>query len=370
MRPATENVLITGFPGFTAKRMLQKILRQDVQANLMLLTAEKFQEEAAHFVSKLSASESKRVRVLLGDVCHMDLGLSGEEFRELVESVTLIHHLAGTYDLGVDKRTAERVNIEGTSGVLNLARESPRLRRLVHWSTASVSGKRCGVIMEDELDVGQHFHNFYEETKLASEQLVLAAQKESPITIVRPATIVGDSKTGEIDKLDGPYYLMVLIATNALHLRIPMPGHGTAPLHLVPIDHVVNVVYEASIREQAVGKTLHITDSNPFSARRVYELVAELSDTKLAKSSLLSGITKTILKAPGLKRLGRAPVSFLESLDQQVFYNNKNTTELLQGTDIRCPTFDEYAESLVRHVRSTHQANKRHLDEEVYDPFD
>ena len=368
-RPA-EAILVTGFPAFTAKRMVAKILAADPGAKLFMLTRNKFGDDASEFLTTLPDEHSARVEIVIGDVCNMDLGLSGSEFQTMAKEVTTIHHLAGIYYMGVDKATARRVNIEGTRGVLELAGESKRLRRLCHWSTATVAGKRRGVILEDELDEHQRFHNFYEETKFAAERLAVAAQRRIPITIFRPGLIVGDSKTGEIDKFDGPYYLMVLIATNRLQLHLPLPGRGVAPLPLVPIDYVIDAAYALSIDARAAGRTFHLTDPNPFSARRVYELVAERSRTKPPRGFIPKQLARTLLKAPGIEKLARAPLSFLESFDHQVFYNCRHALELLAGTGIRCPAFDSYAEHLVAYVREVHDAREQEIEDDVFDPFD
>jgi thioester reductase-like protein len=300
----------------------------------------------------------------------MDLGLSGGEYRTLAGEVTSIQHMAGIYYMGVDRATARRVNVDGTRGILELAQEAVRLRRLCHWSTASVAGKRKGVVLEEELDEGQGFHNFYEETKFEAEKLARAAQRNLPITIFRPSIVVGDSGSGEIDKLDGPYYLVVLIATNALQMRVPLPGRGTAPLNLVPIDFVIDAAHALSRDERAAGKTLHLTDPNPLSARKVYELVAQRSEAKLSRGFLPGGLARTLLRTPGLDRLTRAPLSFLDAFDGQCFYNARHAMALLEGHGVRCPPFDTYVDHLVRFVKGVHDARRQKLEDEVFDPFD
>ena len=364
-----ERVLVTGFPAFTAKRMIAKILSADDTADVRVLSRAKFADSAREFLASLPGG-TERAQVVIGDVCDMDLGLSGDEYRTMANEVTTIHHLAGIYYMGVDKATARRVNIEGTRGIIELANDAKRLRRLCHWSTAAVAGKRKGIILEEELDEGQSFHNFYEETKFAAEKLALAAQRRMSVTIFRPGIIVGDSQTGEIDKFDGPYYLMVLIATNALQVHLPLPGRGTAPLHLVPIDYVIEAGYRLSLDARAAGRTLHLTDPNPLSARKVYELIAERSHTKSPRGFIPSGIAKTLLRAPGIERLARGPLTFLESFDHQVFYNCRATLELLADTEVRCPTFDRYADQVVRYVREAHDARRQKIEDEVFDPFD
>jgi thioester reductase-like protein len=363
-------VLVTGFPAFTARRMALKILAGDDQSRVFLLARPKFADAARELARSLPAAQGARVEVVEGDVCDMDLGLSGREYRTLAGEITAIEHMAGIYYMGVDRATARRVNVDGTRGVIELAGDAARLRRLCHWSTAAVSGRRKGVILEEELDEGQSFHNFYEETKFEAEKLARAAQRNLPITILRPGIVVGDSATGEIDKLDGPYYLIVLISTNALQMRVPLPGRGTAPLHLVPIDFVIEAGYRLGRDERAAGKTFHLTDPNPLPARRVYELVAEMSQGKLARGFLPVGLARTLLRTPGLDRLARAPLGFLESFDRQCFYNCRNTIAYLRASDIHCPPFDTYAESLVHFVRGVHAAKRQKLEDEVFDPFD
>jgi len=365
-----EAVLVTGFPAFTAARMVKKILASDEEADLFVLAREKFHGAASELLGSLPEPQRRRARIVVGDVCDMDLGLAGSELRELADQVTTIHHLAGVYYLGVERDLLQRVNVDGTRGVVELAAECRRLRRLCHWSTAMVSGKRKGVVLEEELDEGQSFRNYWEESKLEAERLVRAAARRLPVTIFRPGVIVGDSRTGEIDKLDGPYYLMVLIVEDPLDMGLPLPGRGAAPLHLVPIDFVVDAAYALSRDERAAGMTFHLTDPCPFAARQIYQLVAERAGKKRPRGFIPTGLARAVMRTPGLERLARAPRTFLESLDQLTFYNCRNTIARLAGTGISCPPFDGYAEHLVRYVKDVHAARRRKLEDEVFDPFD
>lgn len=367
--PTAESVLVTGFPAFTARRLVDHILARDPAARVSLLVGAAFLDDARTYLAA-QPERGARVRVIEGDVTAMDLGLAGDELATLAGEATTIHHLAGVYWPGVDRAAARRVNVGGTRGVLELAREAPRLRRLVHWSSATVSGKRKGVILEEELDEGQSFHNVYEETKLEAEKLVRAAMHGLPITIVRPGLIVGDSATGEIDKYDGPYYLMMLIATSAVSLRVPLAGRGTAPLHLVPIDFVIEAAYALSRDERAAGRTFHLTDPNPFAARTVYQRVAELSDGRVPRGLIGGGLARALLRAPGVERLAQVPRHVVEAFDRPCFYNCRGTLELLRGTAIACPSFDRYAEQLIHHVRRVHTEKQRVVADDVRDSLD
>jgi nucleoside-diphosphate-sugar epimerase len=254
--------------------------------------------------------------------------------------------------------------------VLELARDSTQLERVVHWSTAMVSGNRSGTVYEEDLDAGQRFHNAYERTKYEGERLARAAMRQLPVTVVRPSIIVGDTQTGEIDKLDGPYYLMVLIATNASGLRLPILGRGESPLHLVPIDYVIEAAWHVARSEGAAGKTFHLVDPNPLTAREIFEAVADAANTEKPRGSIPRPLARAVLRTPGLARLGRGPLAFLDMLDHAVHYDSTNTAQALAGTTVRCPSLSDYLPVLVRHVLDVARAPEPEGVEEIADPLD
>ncbi|MBS1123691.1 MAG: oxidoreductase, short-chain dehydrogenase/reductase family, partial [Deltaproteobacteria bacterium] len=338
-------------------------------SKIYVLAQPKFAADAERLLATLPGRE--RAEVLVGDVCDMDLGLSSVEYRALSKELTWIHHLAGIYFMGIDETTARRVNVSGTRTVLDLARDAARLQRVVHWSTAMVSGDRKGTFYEEDLEAGQKFHNGYERTKYEAEKLVRAAMRRLPITVLRPGIIVGDSKTGEIDKLDGPYYLMVLIATNASGLRLPLLGRGDAPLHLVPIDYVIDAAWHIGRAETAAGKTFHIVDPSPLTARQVFDGVAEHANTEKPRGHIPRPLARAVLRTPGLARLGRGPLAFVDILDHPVHYDQTNTAQALAGTSLRCPSLTDYLPVLVRYVVDVTKTSPPppDLDEEIADPL-
>jgi len=363
--------LLTGFPAFTAKRMIQQILTAEPDTKLFVLTRDTAAAEATRFLATLT--NHAQAEVITGDLGDMDLGLSSGEYRALSRELTWIHHLAGSYFLGVDEATARRVNVTGTRAVLDLARDTTRLERVVHWSTAMVSGDRTGTFYEQDLEAGQKFRNAYERSKHEAERMVRAAMRQLPITIVRPGMVVGDSRTGEIDNLDGPYYLMVLIATNASNVRLPLLGRGDAPLHLVPVDYVVEAAWHVARDEAAAGKTFHLVDPAPLSVRAVFEAVAEHAHTEKPRGHIPRQLARAVLRTPGLSRLGRGPLAFVDMIDHAVHYDQTNTAQALARTPLRCPSLADYLPVLVRYVLETSHAARPELTAElddVSDPLD
>lgn len=336
-------LLVTGFPRLLARRMAQALSMRDP---VMVLAQEKHSDRAGSFVSTL-----REGRVLIGDVASMHLGLSTAEYRELTQECTGIVHAAEWTWVGADPVTLERVNVEGTRAVLDLAQDCRKLRRLTHFSTVFVSGDRVGVIAEDELSAGQAFRNTYERTMFEAELLVRRAMGQIPCTVLRPAFIVGDSTTGEIDRFDGPYIVAGLLLSTRLQVPLPLPGDGVAPLNVVPIDFAVRASAAIHLDPRAVGRTFHIVDPNPSSSRRVYERVAEREGKKLPRLSLGYKLTDRLLKLPGLEKLTREQRMAFATVNHLSFYSSRNTLELLDGTGISCPPIEGYLDKLIDYAQ-------------------
>ena len=300
-----RHALITGFPGFIARRLVKKLLTADDELGITALVEEHQLATARQTLDGLIESSTGdipvagRIDLIVGDITAMDAGLSGPEFKAITERVTEIYHLAAVRAVDAAQRTAEAVNVHGTQNVLGLAKAAPRLERFVHFSSAYVSGDRQGVIMEDELELGQSFRNAYEATKYRAEVLVRRAASRLPVTIIRPAGVVGDSRTGEVDRFDSVYNLGMLLVASPVAVPVPLAGEGRAPLNLVPVDYVVDASHAIVADPSSVGQTFHVVDPNPLPARRVYEAIAARAGRKLPRYRVPPNLTKALLRFPG-----------------------------------------------------------------------
>ncbi len=364
---AAKQYFVTGFPDFLVKRLVQHIARSDPQHSLSLLLQPKFAKEAEEFVSGLG--HQGHIELLSGDVVDMHLGLSGEEYQSLCGQVTDVFHLAAISHLGAPKDLLWRVNVEGTRNVIELARDCSRLERLNHFSTCYVSGDRVGVIAEDELDRGQGFRNALEETKFQAERLVQRRSLDLPVTIYRPSSVVGDSRTGEIDRFDGPYYLGILLVMSPLVVALPLPGDGVAPLNVVPADYVIEAAWALSRDPRAAGRTFHLADPSPISARRAYEMIAEKANKRLPRFNLSARAADVMLRLPILEKLARPQRAAISYVNHLAIYNCHNTLELLNGTGIQCPPLATYLDKLMAYVQEYYR-RRRSTSAEVEDPLD
>src|SRR4051812_5920077 len=293
--------------------------------------------------------DGQRVEILEGDISDRRLGLGDEQLERLRAEATIAYHLAAIYDLAVPLETAQRVNVDGTGNVLDLCADCEKLERLNYVSTAYVAGDRTGVVYEHELVFGQDFKNHYESTKFQAEAWVRNAMDKVPVTIYRPAIVVGDSKTGETQKFDGPYYMLRTIARSMkMGGRIPQFGASSAPFNVVPVDFVVDALSAAAADPAAVGETLHLVDPDPITA---LELMSTLSreyagkepSYKLpSKAVELSLRTKTVRRA-----FSGAPPESIVYLNHPVRFDTRRASDLLARHGLHCPRFEEYVGPVV-----------------------
>lgn len=351
---SARDILLTGFPSFVSRRLLQTIVEREPESLVRLIVRPDYVDAASRHLNEMNINR-ERVLLLSGDVVSIDLGLSGREYLDLVEHVTDVYHVASIWYLGVDRKQTYEVNVRGARNVIDACGEMKRLNRLNHFSTAFVAGDRRGVILERELELEQQFRNAYEQTKYEAEQLMRNAMDYLPISVYRPSIIVGDSQTGEIDKLAGPYYLMYAIVHMPTNVPMLMPGKGDKPLNLVPIDYVCEAMHTISLKDDTAGQTFHLTDPNPLSARHVFELIAQYVGKPAPIRGIPYRLTKFVMKFPYLERTMRAPRQFLEDFNQLTIYNAMNTANALDG-QLRCPPLTAYLDRLVDYI-NTSEAN-------------
>lgn len=367
-RGAGEVVLLTGFPTFAARKMCEELVATGERTFVHAVVSKAHEDEAREALDVLPLDQRGRVNLVEGDASSMDFGLSGAELRALAPEIDRIHHMAHASSLANDQKAVERTNMGGARELLEVARAMPNLKCAVFHSSAYVSGDRTGLVLEADLEKGQSFRNIVEETLARSEKMMRAAMPKLPLAVIRPTIIVGDSQTGEVDRLDGPYYLILLIVTSPPDFPLPMPTRPDAFLHLVPVDYYVRAACAIGRDPRAPGRTFHIGDPAPLTARRVFELVSAAGGRRTPRGFIPANLTKAILRTPGIDRLAKSPRAFLDALATPVTYSFANTTELLADTDVRCPPLESYVESLVEYVQ--HRLRERRAREsEVEDPL-
>lgn len=358
----TDTIVITGFPGFLGSRLLPRILRRAPGARAACLVQAKFASLAAERVSALEAADpglAGRIDLVAGDLTAPGLGIDGGD--ELAARTTEIWHLAAVYDLSVAREVGMRVNVEGTRNVLRFAEGCPSLRRHHYVSTCYVSGRHCGPFHESDLDVGQSFNNFYEETKFLAEVEVAEARSAGmPTSVYRPAIVVGDSRTGDTQKFDGPYFLLQWLARQPRRWAIvPLVGDPTmVRFNMVPSDFVIEAIDHLSGLEASVGRTYQLADPRPLTVDGLVDEMLRAVDRRGVRVQLPRRLTTWALDTIGpLERFVGIPASAVEYFVHPTHYDTSETDRDLAGSGVACPPVPAYLPTLARFMAEHREAN-------------
>lgn len=348
-------LLFTGFPGFLGRELLPRVLARRPDAEALCLVQAKYGGQARAAAGELERRwphTAGRVRLATGDVVRAGLGLdAGPWLDEVVE----LHHLAAVYDLGVSRELGTAVNVEGTRHVLELAERCRRLERLHYVSTCYVSGRHPGLFGEDDLEKGQAFNNFYEETKHRAEVEVRARMRGGlPATIYRPAITVGDAATGVTQKYDGPYFAIQWLLRQPGPLAVmPVVGDLTARINVVPRDFVVAAIAHLAGLSASAGKTYQLADPEPLDARQMLAAIGQALGKRVLNLHLPVKVAKVAIeKVPGVYPLLRIPAPMVDYFVHPTRYDTRGAAADLAGSGIACPPFASYVDRLVAFVRA------------------
>ncbi len=346
-------VFFTGFPGFIGSRLVERLLATDPDVRVAALVERHMADRAG---ASAAALDSDRVEIMPGDITERRLGLADEHYERLVAETTAAFHLAAIYDLATPFEPAWRVNVEGTAHVLDLCTAAERLERLNYVSTAYVAGDRRGMVYEHELSLGQSLANHYESTKFQAEVWVRATMDRVPVTIYRPAIVVGDSRTGETQKFDGPYYALRVIS-RALSAGLPIPQFGgPTPFNLVPVDFVVAALAAASTDDRAIGETLHVVDPEPIRAKEVIDLLSREYAGRDPDVRVPPALVSQALRLAWVRALfGGAPRESVRYLDYPVRFDTRRAEAVLEPYGLHCPALRGYVGPMVAFFRAHEQ---------------
>jgi thioester reductase-like protein len=286
-----------------------------------------------------------------GDITRPLLGMSRDTHAAATTGTTHVWHLAAIYDLAVPQAVAYRVNVIGTSHVLDFAAACRNLKRLDYVSTCYVSGARKGLILERELDEGQAFKNHYESTKAWAEMEVRRRLDRIPTCIHRPAVVVGDSHTGETDKYDGPYYVLAQLVKLPRWVPMINIGHGHAVLNLVPVDFLVDAMAELWVNDEALGQTVHLADPYPHTAREILGAMLQNLGFHKPLVDMPPKVLEGALGLEPLRKLVKIPREVVAYNNHEAQYDTSNQRRLLERTDVRCPDILTVVPAMAEYVQ-------------------
>jgi len=343
-------VFCTGAGGFLGRYILEHYFQQP-DCEIYLLEQGRFRDRLRSFLdtANIDAGLRSRIHIVEGDITVAGLGLDSALASDLRDRVTHVIHLAALYNLSAPRDASMRVNVEGTRNVLDFLDGLKRLQRFGYASTFAISGDYVdGVFTEDDYNKGQKFKNFYEETKFLAEGEVRERWNRIPTVIFRPAVVVGHSKTGAIEKIDGPYYVFITIARR-LH-TIHVDG-GNTKCHIVPVDFIADSVYALMNEPGTEGKVYCLGDPSPLRYNDFVDLVCERWGTFKPWLRLPPAILGPILSLPLATRLTGITREVFMYASFPSEHSTTNTQNALGRLGIKCPHVTTYVDAMIRYFR-------------------
>ena len=348
---------VTGATGFIGKRLVKKLL--DRKGSVVHFLIRKESEGKVAGLREFWGASAVRVIPVFGDLTSKKLGVSAENIKSLKGQVDHFYHLAAVYDLGASEESQIAVNVDGTRNMVEFAK-AIEAGQLHHVSSIAAAGLYEGVFREDMFDEAENYEHPYFMTKHESEKIVRKEFKGA-WTVYRPAMVVGDSTTGEMDKIDGPYYLFKLIQRMRQILPPWMPSVGLegGRLNIVPVDFVVNALdYISHGKAATKGKCFHLVDPEGYRVGDVLDIFTKAAHAPkmnlFVNAALLGFIPKSLKKglmalAP-VRRVYRAimkdigiPEDMMAFINYPTRFDCRETLAALKGSDIAVPNLHDYA---------------------------
>lgn len=348
---------VTGATGFIGKRLVKALLDRRGSTVYFLIRPES-EGKVANLLAYWGVSRQRACPVF-GDLTTKKLGVAADDIKQLKGQIDHVYHLAAVYDLSADEESQVQVNIEGTRNVVEFARAIDA-GHLHHVSSIAAAGLYEGVFREDMFEEAEGLDHPYFMTKHESEKIV---RKESkvPWTVYRPAMVCGDSKTGEMDKIDGPYYFFKLIQRMRQILPPWMPSVGLegGRVNIVPVDFVVAALDHIShLKADIHKKCYHLVDPQGYRVGDVLDIFSKAAHAPkmnlFINAALLGFIPKSVKKglmalAP-VRRVRNAVMKDL-GLPEDIFtfinyptrFDCRETEAALKGSGIACPNLRDYA---------------------------
>jgi NAD(P)-dependent dehydrogenase (short-subunit alcohol dehydrogenase family)/thioester reductase-like protein len=320
-------------------------------------------------------ADPERIVPIVGDLSEPKLGVSPEDLSRLEGNVDHLFHLAAIYDMTANAETQRVANVEGTRHMVQFA-EAVDAGRVHMVSSIAAAGLYKGTWREDMFEEAQDVDTHpYFQTKHESEGVV-RNELDRPWRVYRPGIVVGNSETGEMDKVDGPYYFFKLIRRirNAVPQWLPMPGVQGREINIVPVDFVVKAMDHIAHLEGLDGRAFSLTDPNPPTAGEVIDIFARAAHAPQSSARLPAAAVEAIQP---LIKLGTSAVPMSDAVIDRVLadfgiprsvlvyvnypthFDSRQTQAALEGTGIAVPPLEAYAGKLWDYW-------ERHLDPDLF----
>ncbi len=354
---------VTGATGFIGRHLVARLLERDGDIYVLVRegSGEKLDALLAEKWAPGHADAEQRIKPVTGDLSQPRLGLDDAAVGELTGTIDHFFHLAAIYDMTADEDRNRIANVEGTRHAVELA-NGIAAGRFHHTSSIAAAGQHKGLFREDMFDEGQKLDHPYHRTKFESEKIA-RTQTQIPWRVYRPAIVVGNSQTGEMDKIDGPYYFFTAIklARHYLPGWFPLIGPEFGYTNIVPVDYVAAAMDHIAHAPDLDGQAFHLCNPkrqrsgdvmNEFAKAAHAPQLSVRVDTKLLEA-LPKGTIGMLMQLPAARGVRKAILADFGIPDEVLGYvglrpefDTRDTERALKDTDIGVPPLESYATKL------------------------
>lgn len=364
---------VTGATGFIGKFLVKNLLARSGTIYVLVRKSSVKKLEALYPWWGLDEKQ-KRVVPIVGDLAKAKLGIAPADITKLKGKVTHLFHLAAIYDLSADAESQRVANIDGTRNAVEFA-EAVKAGCFHHTSSIAAAGLYDGTFREDMFEEAEELDHPYFRTKHDSEAIVRNECK-TPWRVYRPGMVVGHSQTGEIDKIDGPYYFFKLIQKmrDMLPQWMPTVGIEGGRINVIPVDYVVDAMDHIAHKKGLDGGCFHLTDPEPMRIGEILNMFAKAAHapqmTMRVNSKMFSFIPSYVLQglmsvAPVRRARNQVltdlgiPKDVFAFINYPTKFDNRETAKALKGSGIAVPKLETYAWRLWDYW-------ERHLDPDLF----
>ena len=362
---------VTGATGFIGRFLVSNLLKRKGAVHVLV---RKGSEKKLDAIAEKMGWDRKRIIPVTGDLSKPKLGMTAAQIKSLTGKVQHFFHLAAIYDITVDAESQQVANIGGTRHALELA-TAIKAGCFHHTSSIAAAGLYPGVFREDMFEEAEGLKDPYLKTKHESEGLVRKEAK-IPFRIYRPSFVIGHSQTGEIDKIDGPYYLFTLIKKirEAIPQWVPTLGIEGGKINVVPVDFVADAMDHIAHKRGLDGKCFHLVDPNPMRfgelmntfarAAHAPEMTMRLDARMLAV--VPAAMRGAVMNLPPVKRFVnmvlrdlKIPPTTLGFVTYPTRFDTREVERALKGSKVAVPDLEGYAWRIWDYW-------ERHLDPDLF----
>lgn len=351
-------VLLTGFPAGRARALLSLLLEREPEIAIWLVVPAHEFENAAR---QLSATQQqlRRVRLIPGEPCAIDLGMSRQTYTELAARVDRWFSVYQTTDTRASRELCFRVNLGVAREIAELCKVAERLGHVTFVSSSLVFGDHEGAVNEQELGVGQSFRSPAAESLAVAEALLKRRLADVPLSVVRTPQVLGSRDAEHAPRASGLHRLLALLASAPADAALPLPPGANRPVQALPADFLAEALYAVSALGTR-GHAYHFADPDPPALAEVLERAATHFGRRIEAGGGARALGRLLFRSPGFwlsQQSARALSEWMEGAELAT----RGGDRLLERAGLRAPRLLDYLDSVLRDTEKLMQEAR--LDE-------